>query len=668
VNLKKLTYIITKITKSRAGEKGRVMQRFPSRVIKRKRKISVIEASEIDVLSRLNEIGLFDKRNKKRSDNKDWSKRSKMSKRSDKGDESTLQKAVAFVPIVTRSLKAPDVPVVKEQDPFGELFNKSMAIVRHNLEATTCPMYDMSRTSYNQQLLMQTVDGTATGTMKYLVRPKSSATARMITRGGKNLCREPHDEESVSPGWPMRMNYMNGGHFVDKHGNSCSYNAHFPFTMWSDVFERRAKDIRKSIPFFDNDAAYSGQGICCFFEMDYRSAMTFMSEGEMMKHAIICQDVLKEYYCSNKNVDYSMWVLFCLPKPKMNTELDRLLIASGMHIVFPNIVINSERGIQLSASVAHRIQMKHGYVNVVDTNIFKPNSDMVTLRPAYSRKADKCPRCLGRPEERTHRICTLCANDKRVGCGSMYIPTHLVKSDGVLTPNHIIEDMCEHKLKQVLIDTSIVPPTDTGDFTLGYIVPPGATDPETTRAINPEGYKKTKTNGKQKKPPTNKLVKGNMNLVTDQHILEVLTLVIRSFRVEHKYASIRSASASSNMYLVNLSSGGHKFCRIADEKGKHHNSNSILFRISLKAGTITQHCYDQDCRKLLAGNPEIKKRVTSLAHEHHLQAIFPDQPPSLITTLNVEENATRLKQDSSKCVVALSKKDVSGSYRALMAD
>ena len=608
-----------------------------------------VDDPNINVLKQLRDLGVFQRPKKKRRVKKEKSTDtfhvrpvdifSDIVKNTSTGQIRKVHtRPKNFIPLVTHSLQLPDIaPIETIKGAFGDKFNNCMASVRHNLEEGTCKMFARDRVSFTQSLLMSTTEN---GIMKYLVRPKSSANAMMITRDGATVHSVPI-KENVSPSWPLRMNYMNGGNFIDDQGNSNSFNAHFPFTMWPSIFVQRAQDITKKIPFFDNDVAYSDQGLCAFYELDYRNTISLVRERTMMEHAFICQDIMKEYYHANPDVDFTMWILICLPKPKMDSNLNRIILASGMHVVFPYITINAQQGRQLSASVSHRIKNKTGYINVVDTSIFKPNSDMVTLRPAYARKSDKCPRCLGRIEERIQPVCAICHNAKAIGCASVYVPKFLVNSSGSLLP---IDKLVKENLTRVLVETSIIPPTDGGDYTSGYFIPNCATDPEANGEVPIKLTAKQKKAPGQTKHPTKPRKNPNLTTVTDPHVLEILTQAVRSFRTEHKYASIRTATFNASKYFVTLSSGGHRFCRIATPEGKTHNSNCIFFVISMKFRTIAQHCYDKDCKKILDGdfktkNKLVVSRITSNAYEHHLCVLFPDRLPQHIQSLKMEESA-----------------------------
>jgi hypothetical protein len=428
----------------------------------------------------------------------------------------------------------------------------------------------------------------------------------------------------IKPDYPMRMTFFNGG------------KCHFPYDCWKDVFKARALDIEASNLLYDNDFARSEEGVKLYFELDYRSKDTVPDSDSILQHVTACQDVVKQYFCSNHDVDYSMWVLLSTPKPKFVKDEMHPVIAMGCHIIFKNIVINCTQGAQLCESANLRLEKDFDLKDVVDCCYKK---EIASLRPIYCRKLEKCLLCLDVEDMRIN--CESCRCRGKVPSGSIYTASYYIDSQGVdvyENPNDLVE-FVSHNMLQLVIETSIIPER-INLFTLGYNIPLGQPTiiPFDLRSKHKSDSKSTYVYKRDRRVISSRN-KDNYDKVDDPEIHRLLRGIITNFHpvYNNDYMLIANISKNSQTYFVDLKGTGKCFCRIHDEKGLDHQNNRIFFTISKRDKTISQHCYDKECRRLLHTNKELKKRVTEKISPYIHQRIF-------LTNIKLTEHMT--KQDT----------------------
>ena len=403
-------------------------------------------------------------------------------------------------------------------------------------------------------------------------------------------------------------------------------NSFFPFSQWINIFERRALDIESGSVFFDNDVVYSTEGICVFFELDYVSLNAPVSEEEIVQHSLVCQDILKEYFHSNPDVNYRMWVLICEPNikektlPKQRLSGTREVISNGVHVIFPNIIIDHNQGHQLCASLNSRIRKKFGRVVVDDC--YKEQS---MLRPMYSVKLKNCV-CVKEKKKNGSPLpygnhCSYCNGRGKVKTGSIYKPKYLISSNGEQLKEEL-HSLINNNLAKVVIETSIVAETDTGTYTTGYKIP--VAEPLFITGDKRSTHVQDIGNDfmfKVDRKTITRLTK-NSELVTNTTILKILKDEIRNYHTAYIHAELGTVYKKKTVYFVNLISGGRSFCRICNVLGHQHQSNRIFFKFDLRGRSIVQHCYDPDCKVLHKQDAGIKKRLMKTFNTTYSQVIF----------------------------------------------
>lgn len=360
--------------------------------------------------------------------------------------------------------------------------------------------------------------------------------------------------------------------------------ARFPFSEWSNVHRYRLHD-QNHAPIFEKHVAWSNEGIRVFFCLEYPNPTEV---DDVVEHGLIAQDVMREYYKSHTNADFTFWMLNRSPGALENTSYQ---------IVFPCIIVNSERARQLTLSVKERIRRK----SVVSVNLVDSVEDhMVSAPPVYSLDLGRCGACTVPAE------CLVCTGTGRQLSTNGFTPIAIIGSKGESLVDKL-EWLLEHDKGVVIADTSVVPTSDLGLYTPGYQTPdyePGyipvplrSTDPADVGVVGV--YKKDRQ---------------SMNKWTGVYTPEPNPVVwrmvqeeIRKYHEAYAHAVVSKVDRLDQCLFVNLSSGGRSFCRILDPMGKVHQRNGVFFKIDQHS--IVQGCHDSACRVAFK-SAKVKRRLT----------------------------------------------------------
>ncbi len=409
--------------------------------------------------------------------------------------------------------------------------------------------------------------------------------------------------------YPVRLSFFNGG------------IAQFPYDMWSEVYKQRSKDILAGKILYDNEFAYSQEGVKLFFELDYRSEVRKPHDDTIIYHVALCKEVVSLYFQQNENIDLSVYVLDSKPKLKYTDKSKYPIIAFGIHVVFPNIVINCEQGKQLCYSLTMRFQSQQveEFHNVVDSNCYKSN--IACLRPMFGRKLDICLSCMNDDELRL--TCEQCQCRGKVSSGSYYTLRYMWDSnDQPIIPSdmrHYVKD----NIESLLQITSIIPPK-LYDFTEGYQIP------KHEPCVVPNELKSTRKCDKDKvyvykddRCNQRLLTNRSSVCITDNFRLSLIISIIRNIHkvYDSEYMLLADVTKTNDTIFVDLKGAARSFCRVKNALGIHHKSNRVYFRISRKEQGIYQYCYDDKCRSLLK-KKETKRRVYKFIDSSKISLLF----------------------------------------------
>jgi hypothetical protein len=388
----------------------------------------------------------------------------------------------------------------------------------------------------------------------------------------KNNCKQIERKS-----YRMRCTYFNGG------------KALFPFDEWSEVFRRRYMDRQNNILSFDNDFAYSDEGIRLFIELDYRSKHVTTSAHEMEQHSKIVADVVRKYF--TPETDTSYWLLVCDRKVKYLQREKKPLLASGCHIIFPHVVIRCEQGKQICHSANLALEREFKLRNVVD-DCYK--TECASLRPIFSHKITDCLMCHNDDQERRH--CEICAGRGIVVSHSVYQPYVKFGMGGqVILHIHKDAEKIQATLCDIFSETSIVPKTPRL-FTPNYHVPPSEplVVPQHLRSKN--SMDQDGVVFKKDRVGMRKL--GKFSPIHDERRLQAISGAIGAYHVAYANPLVSSARENKKIIIADLKSRNRTFCRIHKfPEGMAHNSNRVFFIFNKRHKTINQSCYDPVCRR-----------------------------------------------------------------------
>lgn len=190
-----------------------------------------------------------------------------------------------------------------------------------------------------------------------------------------------------------------------------------------------AEDIAKHIPMTINEIAYNVDGFRPYFELDYRK---HIPDFEIIKiHAKLAQDIIHAKYplCQS-----DMALSKCPKKIKFCKKTQTDYIASGVHLVFPHCITNTDdlkaMIVLLNIAIAKDNVL---YDGVVDGASVK--TDQASLRQNCSHKISECTNkmCIHRPTKKIKYFsnveCSLCYKGRIVEY-SAYQLLMLFKQDG----------------------------------------------------------------------------------------------------------------------------------------------------------------------------------------------------------------------------------------------
>lgn len=162
---------------------------------------------------------------------------------------------------------------------------------------------------------------------------------------------------------------------------------------YRDSLKLYAQDIEEDNCLFAlAEVSHNTIGIRVYFEFDYRSFIRLPTEDEMIEHIKLTQNLIRESFPKHDSV-YCL-VAKCTRKLKKakSDPNGQLKLAIGLHIVFPNIVVDTLTLRQLNLTLDARISSHNlFFAGVVDPASI--HTEDATLRPLYAYRMDQCEGC-----------------------------------------------------------------------------------------------------------------------------------------------------------------------------------------------------------------------------------------------------------------------------------
>ena len=158
-----------------------------------------------------------------------------------------------------------------------------------------------------------------------------------------------------------------------------------------------------------------------FVDIDYigLKALDQYTQIRLGKHI---QTEISKYYVSSSPKESSFLICSREPVSKKGT------ISTGVHIIFPFLIVNTERALQLHASILqslckyeNELETSESWNAMADKSVYlRGHGD---LRMLGSRKTESCPTCSGLKDRLLRLRCKTCQTLGKVDIGRAYFPT-----------------------------------------------------------------------------------------------------------------------------------------------------------------------------------------------------------------------------------------------------
>ncbi len=299
---------------------------------------------------------------------------------------------------------------------------------------------------------------------------------------------------------------------------------------------------------------------------------------------------------------------------------------SGIHVIFPNLIVNQNQAIDIRnyfvsfmiATHGDMVGLSNSWEDIVDISVYEANG----LRMVGSHKAINCDKCQGqKPKKRAHsssprrNMCMTCGGRGKLDSGKTYKPWFYIREGAPHTAwtsavrSGVWCTISEGSLRRAVIE-------------LCSIRCPSVNETSSDFCIADEDMEKwTKTRGKttanmRSSSPNDRIFKQiqtdqgtyrmtaedakgmdkwrNKQFIPQQHEIYQSTqsfISSKNFHKEWRNLIIHNmfTNASKTFYVINVRGEGQRWC-LNNRKGSH-KSNNIYFYIDRKTSKLTQRCY-----------------------------------------------------------------------------
>jgi hypothetical protein len=421
---------------------------------------------------------------------------------------------------------------------------------------------------------------------------------------------------------------------------------HMSFAAYKHSMKCLAEDISHGVVLPLNEVAYNTEGVRLYFELDYRLDRVPTDE-ETTRHIMMAHGLARDAFPEHAHVD--ICVSTCAPKIKRKKNGEDV-IASGIHLVFPQVVTYTDNIKMLNDLLDYRMTLDNPlFGGVVDSA--SVHASHASLRPNHCHKLDQCGACNSRmklePTKRRRNVkirkiesmdgitaidtlddrsdegiefslseeepvfertiaqsamfaCDDCINGRKVN-PSTYTLVSIVRHDTTLDTD--IQNM---PLLDKVMMTSIVPLT-TGpcQFSNPFVTPIDI--PHSVLDAKPAGHVLFRT---ERRLIVSRLKgKDSHPLRAGQHpeLYRLLTSIIHESVPSHRQVLPANVSVNHDSRYIHIDLHGPR-CRVCPVHGAEHASNRVYFSLSLKYNLLYMHCYDPSCRAKIHNARKSRKR------------------------------------------------------------
>ena len=400
-----------------------------------------------------------------------------------------------------------------------------------------------------------------------------------------------------------RATFLSGGQLL------CSWK------IFSQSFGRYAEDIMNGVTMPVCEIAYSHEGIRLFAELDYR--LTYIPSMSVIEnHIRIIHTLAKEMFSDS---DITCHIARCDPKIKRKKNGDRM-IATGIHIVFQYIVVNTETLRRFVLTADARITHDNPvYTNIVDDAVV--HSQTATLRMLYAHKIENCS-C---STFKTHRYSK---NKQRYAYMLSRFTETVEKYDMDLKDNlfessddefdtvqqSYCEDCFNGKIvqpsvyipiwsldKEAILSTTITSIDIAQQLQMMSITPIHMLKDNTTPLTEPcdlanitDIHAQT---GSYRIFKSDKFRKKDLKLIDNPHIHRFITSILRNnLPTEFRHVVCSNVAKSKDNFMIHVKGRNSSFCPY---KHDVHKTDRSFFVINTKRHILSVRCHNSECSKTL---------------------------------------------------------------------
>lgn len=187
-------------------------------------------------------------------------------------------------------------------------------------------------------------------------------------------------------------------------------------------------------------------------DLDFFQEMD-LSDENIIEYVKKIQEIISDFfYTKSKNKSR---VYICLTQPSFKEKSGKMLIKTGIHLIWPEIYTDKDTALILRKIIIYNFQIIYGertnyniWEDVVDESVYRQNG----LRMIGSAKINKCKECRGK--NNTFINCQVCFGKGRVDEGRIYLPKFLIKGESIVEVMPHIDNKHETFLKYIR-ETSI---------------------------------------------------------------------------------------------------------------------------------------------------------------------------------------------------------------------
>jgi hypothetical protein len=398
----------------------------------------------------------------------------------------------------------------------------------------------------------------------------------------------PHGPFQDNSGELTRSNIMTGGII------RCAHE------IFLKALPLKALDIRNGVVLVDGAVASNAEGINMFFEIDYQSDVALPPPHIIVQHISLAFECVRKAFPSVPAAKFQMTVSICQPKLKKKRQVE--LAAFGVHLVFPGIVVKTDVMYRLTAYLNQEITRKTPeWGDVVDAQPIKKS--LATLRPNGSHKADECSVCVLNKKSHTGRQPSTATTDFQLVCPPECVRGKIVQASvyrltAILKASDQGGYIAQLKPRvSVLLELQLtsISPAVLGRFTPGFQENPDIPS-SLDSAPRPDGYAKgSDSDSQQFCLPTG----SNMIVLHPQRhkmLIDLIwSLVCHSFPW-YSSSQVKVVEMKNEIIFVKIK---NQFSHACICLGNVHSSNSVFFKIRLKAGCIEFGCFDKECKQFI---------------------------------------------------------------------